>query len=151
VDWAIGAVHVIRATAVDPVRRYSERWFMYVEDLDLCWRLAQSGWRRRLEVDISIPHVGHAAAAQAWGGDQTIRWIPASYDWYAEVHGAPAMRRWAVVNSLGVAAQMGTSTILGMIGRRSARSRARQLARQLPLHARVVIGRPRVPTSPPLR
>jgi GT2 family glycosyltransferase len=150
VDWAIGAVHVIRAQAVDQARPYSERWFMYVEDLDLCWRLAESGWRRRLEADITVPHVGNAAGAQAWGGQQLRRWLPASYDWYAEAHGDWAMRWWAAVNTVGVAVHVATSGVAGVAGRRSARARARQLAGQLRLHAGAIVRRPDVPSTPPL-
>jgi GT2 family glycosyltransferase len=150
VDWAIGAVHVIRAEAVDRARPYSERWFMYVEDLDLCWRLAESGWRRRLEADITVPHVGNASGAQAWGGQQMRRWLPASYDWYAEAHGDWAMRRWAAVNTVGLAVHVATSGAAGVAGRRTARARARELARQLRLHAAAVVRRPAVPSTPPL-
>jgi GT2 family glycosyltransferase len=149
VDWAIGAVHVIRAEAVDRARPYSERWFMYVEDLDLCWRLAESGWRRRLEADITVPHVGNASGAQAWGGQQMRRWVPASYDWYAEAHGDWAMRRWAAVNTVGLAVHVATSVAVGVVGRRTARARARRLARQLRLHAGAVVRRPEVPSTPP--
>ncbi len=40
--WATGAVHVLRAAAL-PDPPYRERWFMYVEDVDLCARLAEPG------------------------------------------------------------------------------------------------------------
>lgn len=138
IEWAIGAVHVIRASAVDPDRPYSERWFMYVEDLDLCWRLSQTGWRRRLEADIAVPHVGGASASQAWAGSPRSRWTNLSYDWYAETHGTAAMRRWALVNAAGTAARAGA---LAAAGRRR-RAEAKDLARHLPTHARAVKGRP---------
>ena len=35
VDWAIGAVHVIRVEALEGRAPYDERWFMYVEDIEL--------------------------------------------------------------------------------------------------------------------
>ena len=47
IDWAIGAVHVIRTAALDGHPPYDERWFMYVEDLDLCARAAIVGMARR--------------------------------------------------------------------------------------------------------
>ena len=64
IDWAIGAVHVIRAAALHGRPPYDERWFMYVEDVELCWWLAQRGWRRRIEADVTVPHVGNAAGDQ---------------------------------------------------------------------------------------
>jgi N-acetylglucosaminyl-diphospho-decaprenol L-rhamnosyltransferase len=149
VEWVIGAVHVIRAEAVDPERPYSERWFMYVEDLDLCWRLSESGWRRRLEADVSVPHVGGASAVQAWGTERALRWMPPSYDWYAETHGVRSMRAWAAVNTTGVAIHTLAYAIAGALGRRPARERARQTARLLPIHARAVVRRPRPSAAPP--
>jgi GT2 family glycosyltransferase len=106
IDWAIGAVHVIRAEAVESFRPYRENWFMYVEDLDLCWRMAQNGWRRVLEGDVGVTHIGNAAGAQAWGEARTEKWLQATYDWYRSVHGKRAVRRWAAVSALGIAFRM---------------------------------------------
>jgi GT2 family glycosyltransferase len=38
IDWAIGAVHVIRSAALSEPFPYCERWFMYVEDLAMSTR-----------------------------------------------------------------------------------------------------------------
>ena len=93
---------MIRAAALGDELPYCERWFMYVEDMDLCWRLAQKGWRRRLEPGAGVVHVGNAAGAQAWGEMRTARWWEATYDWYRFRRGEAAVRRYAVVNTLGV-------------------------------------------------
>jgi N-acetylglucosaminyl-diphospho-decaprenol L-rhamnosyltransferase len=45
VDWVSGALVFLRRTAVDSVGGWDERYFMYVEDVDLCWRLRRLGWR----------------------------------------------------------------------------------------------------------
>jgi N-acetylglucosaminyl-diphospho-decaprenol L-rhamnosyltransferase len=143
VEWVIGAVHVLRAEALpDPEHPYSERWFMYVEDLDLCWRLARSGWRRRLEADISVPHVGGASASQAGSDLPRQRWTPLSYDWYAETHGTAAMRRWATVNTVGTAWVAGAAALASLRAGPERRAEALQWARLVPLHARFVFGRP---------
>jgi GT2 family glycosyltransferase len=103
IDWAIGAVHVIRRSALGGDLPYRERWFMYVEDLDLCWRLRRRGWRVRLDPSVDIPHVGNASGAQAWGTARTARWLDATYDWYALEHGPLAARAWGLVNAGGIA------------------------------------------------
>lgn len=99
IDWAIGAVHAIRRSALDGAPPYSERWFMYVEDLDLCWRLHRSGWSVWLEPAAVVPHVGNASGEQAWGDARTERWLDATYDWYATAHGRTAARAWAAVQT----------------------------------------------------
>jgi N-acetylglucosaminyl-diphospho-decaprenol L-rhamnosyltransferase len=103
VDWGIGAVHVIRSAALGGTAPYNERWFMYAEDLDLCWRLARAGWRRRLVAGVSVPHVSGAATVHSeWADDPALRWIPCSYDFYASAHSRPAARVWAGANALAL-------------------------------------------------
>lgn len=145
VEWTIGAVHVIRAKAAGRPGPYSERWFMYVEDMDLCWRLARGGWRRRLEADVSIPHVGGASAVQAGPDTARHRWTPLSYDWYAETHGEAAMRTWAAVNTAGTAWLAASAALRSVAGRPGRRAEAVELARLTRVHARSVLRRPVLP------
>jgi N-acetylglucosaminyl-diphospho-decaprenol L-rhamnosyltransferase len=103
IDWGIGAVHVIRAEALGGTAPYNERWFMYAEDLDLCWRLSVAGWRRRLLAGVTVTHVGGAATVHSeWAGDPARRWLPCSYDCYAQARSAGAARTWAAANALAL-------------------------------------------------
>lgn len=45
VDWLSGACLVVRRTALESVGELDERFFMYWEDVDLCWRLRERGWQ----------------------------------------------------------------------------------------------------------
>ncbi len=110
IDWAIGAVHVMRASAL-ATPPYCERWFMYAEDMDLCWRLHLAGWRRRLEPAVEITHVANASGRQAWGEGRTQRWWEASYDWYRLRRGVPAVHRWATMNTLGAGKMLGQARL----------------------------------------
>jgi GT2 family glycosyltransferase len=142
IDWAIGAVHVLRAEALVDRQPYDERWFMYVEDLELCWWLARRGWRRRFENDVAVVHIGNASGAQAWGDRRTERWVEATYDWYERDRGSLAVRMWAFVNTIG---------LLAILGRAALRGRLTEMA---PLrriwrhHARVLLRGARPPTRP---
>lgn len=44
-DWVSGTAMMIRRDAFDQASGFDERYFMYVEDLDLCWRLRAEGWQ----------------------------------------------------------------------------------------------------------
>ena len=142
VDWAIGAVHVIDATALGPDEPpYSERWFMYVEDLDLCHRLARRGRVTWLDLDVEVVHVGNAAGAQAWGDARDRRWWWATYDFVHLTAGASVLRQLAglhLLSAVGHLVGAVAASIPRRPGRRRHRDRVRALARVLDVHALVL-------------
>jgi len=44
VDWVTGAVLVARRAALETVGLLDERYFMYWEDMDWCYRMRRAGW-----------------------------------------------------------------------------------------------------------
>ncbi len=98
IDWAVGAIHCIRETALAGSLPYCERWFMYAEDLDLCWRLRQCGWKVVLDGTVTVPHAGNAAGEVGWGSEREVQWMDAVYDWYRLERGPAAVRTWAAIN-----------------------------------------------------
>jgi len=45
VDWLIGAAMLVRREAADEVGPMDERFFLYFEDVDWCYRMSKRGWR----------------------------------------------------------------------------------------------------------
>ncbi|HEY1739562.1 MAG TPA: glycosyltransferase family 2 protein, partial [Acidimicrobiia bacterium] len=58
VDWLSGAAMWFRRGALDDVGGWDERYFMFLEDVDLCVRLRAAGWGVRYEPDGGVVHVG---------------------------------------------------------------------------------------------
>jgi GT2 family glycosyltransferase len=54
VDWVTGALLIARGAAIEAVGGLDERYFLYWEDLDWCFRMRQAGW--------SVYHVPDARA-----------------------------------------------------------------------------------------
>jgi len=63
VDWVSGAAVWLRRAALDAVGGWDERYFMYVEDVDLCWRLRRAGWRVAYEPAGTVEHIRGVSTA----------------------------------------------------------------------------------------
>lgn len=64
VDWVSGAAVWLRREALDDVGGWDERYFMYLEDVDLCWRLRRNGWRVAYEPGGRVVHVQGASTSR---------------------------------------------------------------------------------------
>jgi N-acetylglucosaminyl-diphospho-decaprenol L-rhamnosyltransferase len=64
VDWLSGAALWLRREALTDVGGWDERYFMYMEDLDLCWRLRGRDWDVVYEPGGSVRHVQGASTAR---------------------------------------------------------------------------------------
>lgn len=142
VDWAIGAVHAIRADALEDRRHpYPEVSFIFGEDMALCWSLRRRGWEVVFEPGAEVVHVGGAATARVWdAATREARVLATTYDWYVVARGRPAARAWAAANCLGLAVKYGVRRLQGD------RTQAGRLARLLAIHGRALVrpgGQPR--------
>jgi N-acetylglucosaminyl-diphospho-decaprenol L-rhamnosyltransferase len=69
VDAVNGAFMLIRRAALNEVGLFDEGYWMYMEDLDLCYRLAQAGWVTWYEPSVTVIHV----KAGTTGPDRSVR------------------------------------------------------------------------------
>ena len=63
VDWVTGACLLVRRGAFEAVGGFDGRYFMYVEEVDLCWRLAGAGWRTGYEESARVLHLAGVSTA----------------------------------------------------------------------------------------
>lgn len=56
VDSVVGAFMLLRAEALAQVGLLDEQYFMYAEDLDLCYRLKQQGWQVWYNAQVTVLH-----------------------------------------------------------------------------------------------
>jgi len=74
VDYVSGACFLIRRESVEQVGLLDERYFIYVEEVDWCWRLKKAGWHVYSYPHVSIlHHFGQSTKQKPWG--QTINWL----------------------------------------------------------------------------
>lgn len=60
VDSLMGACLILRRAVIDRIGLFDEQFFMYSEEVDLCYRLRQAGWRNYFLPDVEATHI--------WGG-----------------------------------------------------------------------------------
>jgi GT2 family glycosyltransferase len=64
VDVVTGCFMLVRKEAIYEVGLMDERFFMYAEETDWCYRFNAKGWKNRFTPDAEIIHVGGASAVR---------------------------------------------------------------------------------------
>jgi len=101
VDWAVGAAWLMRREAVLDVGPFDESFFMYVEDLEWCWRARARGWEVCFEPEAVVRHVGNASGASRYGGGRTRAYLHNTYRFYRRHHGPATTALWRFLNLAG--------------------------------------------------
>ena len=63
-EWVSGAAIWLRRAALDDIGGWDERFFLFMEDVDLCWRLRRAGWRVAYEPGGQVTHVEGVSRAR---------------------------------------------------------------------------------------
>ncbi len=75
VDWAAGMFVMFRSRAFEAVGGFDTRYFMYMEDADVCRRLKLNGWQTILQPTTSVIHDAQRASRKSL---RHLRWHLAS-------------------------------------------------------------------------
>jgi N-acetylglucosaminyl-diphospho-decaprenol L-rhamnosyltransferase len=66
VDFVVGAVMLVRRQMLDEIGGFDASFFMFNEEVDLCYRARKSGWRVVFWPGSEFVHVGGASTAAVW-------------------------------------------------------------------------------------
>lgn len=64
VDQIMGAAMMVRRSVIDKVGFMDENFFMYFEEIDLCYRIKEAGWRIVFLPSAVITHLGGRSSSQ---------------------------------------------------------------------------------------
>jgi N-acetylglucosaminyl-diphospho-decaprenol L-rhamnosyltransferase len=114
VGAANGAVFVVRRGLWEELGGFDERIFLYAEDLDLCWRARELGWKTWFVPTAEFVHIGKGSVSRHWSDAARAEAIGRSESAMIRTHLSPfAARltlafmaggvavRWAVHRALG--------------------------------------------------
>ena len=65
VDWVSGAIFLIRRDAFEDVGGFDERYFMFAEDMALCWQLGQRGYGVAATDEAVVTHIEGLSRSRA--------------------------------------------------------------------------------------
>ncbi|MGC1166901.1 MAG: glycosyltransferase family 2 protein [Solirubrobacterales bacterium] len=58
-DWTSGSFMIARREALERAGGFDERFFLFAEETDLCWRIKQAGWEVMHMPQVTIRHYEH--------------------------------------------------------------------------------------------
>jgi N-acetylglucosaminyl-diphospho-decaprenol L-rhamnosyltransferase len=84
--WVAGMFMLFRSTAYRKVNGFDEKYFMYVEDVDICSRLTMSGGSILFDAAVSVIHDARRANRKSlrhlkWHARSALRWWSSHVFW----------------------------------------------------------------------
>jgi len=68
-----GAAIFARRQMIEEVGGFDERFHMYSEDNEWCWRITQSAWKLMFEPEAVVLHHGGQSSMKRWSSDEKLR------------------------------------------------------------------------------
>lgn len=68
-----GAALLVKRDVIDQVGGFDERYHMYGEDNDWCWRIVRGGWQLVFQPEAVIRHLGAQSSLQRWNNLEKLR------------------------------------------------------------------------------
>ncbi|POH60667.1 glycosyltransferase [Arthrobacter glacialis] len=102
-DWVTGAVLLIPRLTWKNIGGLTDRWFMYAEDIDLCWKVRASDEKVTLYSDLHASHyVGGSDSTESYSVNSD--WVVNLHDFYRwRMNGSPLLSSvWCLVVSVGL-------------------------------------------------
>jgi GT2 family glycosyltransferase len=110
-----GAAMLARREMIDEVGGFDERFHMYSEDTEWCWRITNSGWQLVFVPDAVVLHHSGQSSKKRWSSQERLRVrLEAGFNFEHRV-----LPRWRVAanqltNYLVVSAQIAGRQVLGI-------------------------------------
>ena len=116
VNKLFGACLLVRRTVLNQVGSFDERFFMYCEDVDLCYRITRAGWKLFYLSDAEILHLGGATSSSVPGAFSVLMMCESFSRFMRKHHGKAGSAAYRLVALFGAQIRIVTLLLIGLIG-----------------------------------
>lgn len=109
-----GACLMLRRAALDQVGLLDDGYFMYTEEVDLCYRLAQAGWTLWYVPAATVTHFGEASSRQE-AETMYVQLYRSKVQFYRKFGGPRRARRFKVLLAIAYAPRALIATVRGWL------------------------------------
>ncbi|OPX07454.1 glycosyltransferase [Gordonia sp. i37] len=141
VDWSTGGCLVVRADHLRSLGGLNDRWFMYGEDIDFCWRSSvHTEGTVMLDTSIIVRHLVGKSTASADGTLSDV-WLRHLYEAYVANTDPNLLERacWISTVTLGFTARFLVFSILCPLSRGDRQKRMQYVASRSLIYARTFL------------
>jgi N-acetylglucosaminyl-diphospho-decaprenol L-rhamnosyltransferase len=129
--WLSGSCMLLRRRAFESVGGFDPSYFMYCEDMDLCHRLALSGWQNVYAPDAVITHTGGHATGRV-AGRMVKEHHRSLYRYLSRQYAGPARAPLRLLLGLGLLVRYLVATRVRSVGEGAAPTRSADLLHDRP-------------------
>jgi N-acetylglucosaminyl-diphospho-decaprenol L-rhamnosyltransferase len=120
VDAVNGAFMLIRRRALDEVGLFDEGYWMYMEDLDLCYRFAECGWTTWYEPSVRVVHLKGGSSGHPRPARLDVAFHYGMYRFYRKHYAATRAGALNATVYAGIALKLAASLAASAVARSTA-------------------------------
>lgn len=99
-DWITGAFMLFRKQVLDEVGGFDPDYFMYTEDVDLCFRVRKAGWKVKYLHKWSITHFGGQSSNKEFALVSEFKGVKLFYEKHYPAWQMPILRMLLKIGSI---------------------------------------------------
>jgi GT2 family glycosyltransferase len=122
VDAVNGAFMLIRRKALEEVGLFDEGYWMYMEDLDLCYRFAQAGWVTWYDPAVTVVHVKWGSSGKYRTPRLNYAFHYGMYRFYRQHYASQHNKVLNAAVYAGIAGKLAVSMVRSAVNRRVLRA-----------------------------
>lgn len=107
VDWVSGACLMMRKEIIEAIGDLDEKYFMYWEDVDLCFRIKKAGWKICCIPEARVIHYEGKSTSKKVSNRCIIEFNKGAYRYYRKYHIKSPFEIMNIVSIFGLTLRMG--------------------------------------------